>query len=167
MTCVEGGVEDARPFGADGQPLGIRVGRGRGLPAVVLELGIRLDGPSLSRPLHVHRGVDRDPAEPAPDTAAAKRAKVPERREERFLDGVGGLVAVGYQAHDERKEVILVVPDEVVERVEVTRSGTLDEAEVSALGEIVRSCRADPLAAPGTLLHAPEHPPGRGSRWQI
>ena len=45
--------------------------------------------------------------------------QVPERGEERLLDRVGGLVAVGHHARDEREQVILVALDEVVERGEI------------------------------------------------
>ena len=50
-------------------------------------------------------------------------AQVAVRREERLLDAVGRLVAIGDHPHDEREQLVLVEHDEVVERVEVAARG--------------------------------------------
>ena len=89
------------------------------------------------RPLLVHRGVHADPVEPRLDAAAAEPGEVPVRGEEGFLDGVGRLVAIRDHPHDEREHRVLVEHDEVVECIEVARSGALDEDEVAALDGVV------------------------------
>ena len=58
---------------------------------------------------------------------------MPIGREERLLDGIGGLVTIGDHAHDQRVEVVLVARNEVVEGVEIARSGSLEQDEVAAL----------------------------------
>ena len=69
------------------RPLRVGLGAGRRLPALVVELGIGLDGPALAGALRVHRGVDADPVQPRLDAPATERAQVAERGEERLLDG--------------------------------------------------------------------------------
>ena len=110
---------------------------GRRLPALVVELGVGLDRPTLAGALGVHRRVDADPVQPRLDAAATERGQVPERGEERLLDAVGRLVAIGHHPHDEREQLVLVEHDEVVERVEVAISGSLEQDEVAALDGVV------------------------------
>ena len=110
---------------------------GRRLPALVLELGVRLDGAALAQPLGVHRGVDADPVQPRLDAAATELVEVAERREERLLDGIGRLVAIRHHPDDQREQGILVQHDEVVECIEVAGPGALDEDEVAALDGVV------------------------------
>ena len=129
--------DGAAALGVDRDPLRVRLGPGGRLPALVLELGVGLDRPPLAGPLLVHRRVDADPVEPRLDAAAAEPGEVAVGGEERLLDGVGRLVAVGDHAHDEREHRVLVEDDEVVECIEVARSGALDEDEVAALDGVV------------------------------
>ena len=103
--------------------LGIGLRAGRRLPAVVVELGIWLDRTAAARTLGVHRRVDADPVEPRLDAPAAEAGQIPVGREERLLDGVGGLIAVRHHPGDEREQLVLVQLDEIVECPEVARRG--------------------------------------------
>jgi len=53
---------------------------------------------------------------------AAEARQVPVGAEERLLDGVGRLVAIGNHAHHEREQHVLVAHDEVVEGVEISNA---------------------------------------------
>ena len=70
----QGVGQGAGPLGEQRGPLRVGLGAGRRLPALVLELRVRLDGPALAGPLGVHRRVDADPVEPRLDAAATERA---------------------------------------------------------------------------------------------
>ena len=133
----EGGTQGAGAFGQHRRAFRIGVLAGRRLPAVVLELGIRLRRAAAAGPLRVHRGVDADPVEPRLDAAATERVQVPERREEPLLHRVRRLIAIGDHAHDERVELVLVERDQVVERVEIAVTGALEKDEVAALDGVV------------------------------
>ena len=118
--------------------------------------GYGCDGSPLLEPLLVHRGVDRDPAEPRADAATAERAQVAVRGEEGLLHGVGGLVPVGHHAGDERVQVVLVALNEAVEGVEAAVAGLFQQDQVTALDRVV-----DGLRRPG-VLHDGRDPPGDG-----
>ncbi len=116
---------------------GIGALAGGRLPALVVELGVRLDGAALLGSLGVHGGVDADPVEPGLHAAAAKGLQVPVGREEGLLDRIGGLVAIRDHPDDERVQLILVQQHQVVEGAEVAVAGLLDEDEISALDGVV------------------------------
>ena len=80
--------QHARPLAVHRRPDGVVLRAGRRLPALVVELRVGLGRAALLEPLLVHRRVDRDPAEPRADAAAAERAHVAVGGEERLLDGV-------------------------------------------------------------------------------
>ena len=150
----EGGRKHARSLAVHRRPDRVVLGpRGR-LPALVLELGVWLRRPTLLEPLLVHRGVDRDAAQPRAHAATAERAHVAVGGEERLLDGVGRLVPVGHHARDEREQMVLVALDEAVERLEAAIACLLEEHEVAALDRVVDGLgRAD-------VLHDGRGPPG-------
>ena len=60
-----------------------------------------------------------------------------ERREERLLDSVRRLVAIGHHPHDECEQLVLIQHDKVVEGIEVAVSGALEQDEVAALDGVV------------------------------
>jgi hypothetical protein len=134
----------------------VGVGARRRLPALVFELRVGLRGPPLAQPLLVHRGVDRDPAQPRADAAAAERPQVAVRGEERLLHGIGGLVPVRDHARDERVQVVLIALHESVEGVEAAVAGLLQQDQVTALRRVV-----DDLRRAG-VLHVGRDPPGGG-----
>jgi hypothetical protein len=132
---------------------GIGLLAGRRLPALVLELRVGLEGPALPRALDVHRRVDRDPVEPGLDAAPAERLEVPIGREERLLDAVRRLIAVGHHPDDQPEELILVADDQIVERVEVAFAGPLEQDQVTALDGVVGDRRR------AKVLHGQGVPP--------
>ena len=75
-------------------------------------------------------------------------------REERLLDRIGGLIAVRDHPNDEREQRILVERNQVVEGIEVTPAGTLDEDEIAALDGVVGDRRRAKV-----LLHGRGVPP--------
>ena len=115
--------------------------------------GYGCDGPALAGALGVHRGVDRDPVQPRLDAAAAEAAQVAEGAEERLLRDVGRLVAVRDHPHDEREQLVLVQPHEIVERLEIALAGALEQDEVAALDRVVDDGRRT------KVLHRQKGPP--------
>ena len=134
--------EGLRALEGEGLAFWLGLLSGRWLPAVVLELRVGLHRPAAPRPLHVHCGVDGDPAQPAPDAAAPKRLQVPVGAEERLLDGVGGLVAVRHEAVDEGEEVVLMAGHELVEGFEPAAQRLLDQGRVDGLAWRLRAAIA-------------------------
>ena len=111
-------------------------------------------GPAAaSRPLRVHRRVDRDPVQPRLDAAAAEAAQVAVGAEEGLLRDIRRLVAIGDHPHDEREQLVLVDRDEVVERVEVAVAGALEQDQVAALDGVVDGTRRS------KVLHRQKGPP--------
>ena len=148
------GVQDARALALHRRAHRVGVIARRRLPALVLELRVRLGRAALLEPLLVHRRVDRDAAQPRADAAAAERAHVAVGGEERLLHRVAGLVPVRNHARDEREQVVLVALDEVVEGVEAAVSRPLQQDQVTALDRVL-----DGLRRPG-VLHDGRDPPG-------
>ncbi|MFN8630312.1 MAG: hypothetical protein U0838_08315 [Chloroflexota bacterium] len=122
------------PLDPERGPLRVRLGAGRRLPGLVLELGVRLRGAALAEALLVHRGVDGDAAQPRADAPAAERAQVAVGGEEGLLHRIGGLVAIRDHPHDQREQVILVQLDEAVERIERAVTRLLQQDQVTAMG---------------------------------
>ena len=145
-------------LGGEGRGDRIRRGIRRRLPVVVLELRVWISRAALLEALRVHRGVDRNPAQPGLHAAAAETGHVPVGAEERLLNGIGRRVAVRDHAHDEGEEHVLVDNHQVIERGEVALASTFQQDQVPALDGIVGDRRR------AKVLHGRGRPPD--GEWQ-
>ena len=110
---------------------------GRRLPALVLELRIRLGWPAAPGPLDVHRRVYGDPSKPAPDAPATERGDIAIRAQECLLDRVGRLISIGNQPVHEREQVVLVALDKLVEGRELAADSLTDQGDVDPLARVL------------------------------
>ncbi len=154
MIDARAALSSTRALALHRRAHGVGVLAGGRLPALVLELRVRLGRPALPQALLVHRRVDRDPAQPRANAAATERPQVAVGGEEGLLDGVGGLVAIRNHAGDEGVQVVLVALHEAVEGIEAAVPGLLEQDQVTALDRIV-----DGVRRPG-VLHDGRGPPG-------
>jgi hypothetical protein len=124
----------------------------------------RVGGAGCSPAYPVETGVDDDPVQPRGGGCVATEGRAPtgpEGRQQRVLQGVGGLLAVAEGAHGDGPQPVAVPADELAERVGITLGVRLEELRVghrTAFSHLLGPAPAQGRSAsarPGSS--APEH----------